>query len=201
LHAIVLAGRGYEVTLADPLTQRAELTRWCLGSESHVFDATAGSHRNFDLVMVAASSARAIRQGEELVRDGGVLYLFAGLNTAELEAHGPSEVFSYERLHRAAHPVLTTTRDRKAVLYLGHSGYFDALAPQAVSTVTANADALARAITGVIRGWASPRIESRLPGADAWFPEDGAPALLGVLSGHDFRADHCKLLVLAQPPA
>ncbi len=61
-----------------------------------------------------------------------------------------------------------------------------------------NAAALDRAVTGVIHGFASPRVVSRLPGGLDWIPEDKSPAVVSVLKGIDLRDRHCKLLVLAE---
>ena len=199
LHGLVLLKRGFEVWFTDTLTKRAALAQWCAGDRSHVLDAKKG-HAGFDLVMVTASSAQAIRMGEALVRDGGIVYLFAGLNAAERAAMDPGSVFFYEQLHRTARSILTTTRlfqGDKLVLYQGHSGYFERLAQEAIATVTTNAAELDRAITGIIPGWPSSRIISRLPGGIDWITEDNSPAILSVLNGTDLRNRHCKLLVLA----
>src|SRR5262249_25431179 len=144
----------------------------------------------FDLAMITASSAQAIQMGETLVRDEGIVYVFSGLNAAERAAMDPENLFFYERLHRTAKPILTTTRllsGDKSIVYLGHSGYFERLTPEAIDAVAANAAALDRMITGIIRGWSSPRIESRLPGGIDWTTEDGSPAIISVLSGTDLR--------------
>jgi len=198
LHGVLLLSRGFEVWLADTLQKRADLACWYLDHRSHVFDSTHPAD-GFDLVMITASSAQAIRMGETLVRDEGTVYVFSGLNTAERTAMDPENLFFYERLHRTAKPILTTTRllsGDKSIVYLGHSGYFAHLAPEAIATVAANAAALDRTITGIIPGWSSPRIESRLPGGIDWTTEDGSPAIISVLGGMDLRDRHCKLLVL-----
>jgi len=122
------------------------------------------------------------------------------LNAAERAAMDPGSVFFYEQLHRTARSILTTTRlfqGDKLVLYQGHSGYFERLAQEAIATVTTNAAELDRAITGIIPGWPSSRIISRLPGGIDWITEDNSPAILSVLNGTDLRNRHCKLLVLA----
>jgi threonine dehydrogenase-like Zn-dependent dehydrogenase len=198
LHGVILLTRGFEVWLADTLQKRAELACWYLDHRGQVFD-PAHPAAGFDLAMITASSAQAIRMGEALVRDEGIVYVFSGLNAAERAAMDPENLFFYERLHRTAKPILTTTRllsGDKSIVYLGHSGYFERLAPEAIATVAANAAALDRAITGIIPGWSSPRIESRLPGGVDWTTEDGSPAIISVLGGMDLRDRHCKLLVL-----
>ncbi len=198
LHAVILLTYGFEVWMADTLQKRAELASWCLNHRSSVFD-PAHPVDGFDLVMITASSAQAIQMGGELVHDEGIVYVFAGLNASERPAMDPENLFSYERLHRIARPILTTnrlfSRDR-SIAYLGHSGYYEQLASQAVATVAANAATLDQAITGIIRGWSSPRIESRLPGGTDWTTGDDSPAIISVLNGTDLRDRHCKLLVL-----
>ncbi|MFL5592415.1 MAG: alcohol dehydrogenase catalytic domain-containing protein [Ktedonobacteraceae bacterium] len=199
LHSAILLARGFEVWLADALPRRAELACWYLDHRARVFDpedAAAG----FDLAMITASSAQAVRMGEALVRDEGIVYVFSGLNAAERDAMDSENLFLYERLHRTTKPILTAARlpsGDKSIVYLGHSGYFEGLAPEAVAAVAANAVALDRMITGIISGWSSPCIESRLPGGTDWTTEDGSPAIISVLDGTDLRARHCKLLVLA----
>ncbi len=198
LHGVVLLKRGFEVWFADSLPQRAKLARWCLSNQVHLFDPKRHDGK-FNLVMVTASSVEAIRMGETLVQDDGILYVFAGLNATERAAMDPANVFSYERLHRTAKvfPMMTRLVDEeKNILYGGHSGYFEKLAPKAIATVAANAAELELAVTGVIRGWTNPRIESRLPGGTDWPHEDGPPVIISVLKGADLRDRHCKLLVL-----
>ena len=157
-------------------------------------------HREaFDLAMVTASSAAAVRTGESLVRKGGVVYLFAGLNTADRAAMDQENTFFYEPVHRKAQGIRTTlglAHQDKSILYLGHSGYFECLAPQAMAAVAANAAALDRAVTGIIPGFASPRVVSRLPGGIDWMTGDELPAIVSILNGTDLRERHCKLLVL-----
>ena len=191
LHALALRSRGFEVWFADTVSQRASLARRCLGGGS-LYDAdTAGA---FDLVIVAASSANAIRMGEALVKNRGVLYLFAGLNSAERESTDLSRTLSYERLHRSAQGFVTRTHG-KTILYVGHSGYFECLAEQAIAAVASNAAELDRAITGVIRGWISPCIESRVSQESSWSTPDRSPAIVSVLQGTDLRSQHGKLIV------
>jgi threonine dehydrogenase-like Zn-dependent dehydrogenase len=198
LHSLALLERGFEVWLMDTLQKRAELAQWCLDYQGQVFD-PAKQAEAFDLVMVTASSAAAVRTGETLVRKGGIVYLFAGLNTIDRAAMDREKLFLYESLHRRAQDIRTTVRlvrEEKPVLYLGHSGYFERLAPRAIAAVAAHAAALDRAVTGVIPGFASPRIVSRLPGGIDWTTEDGSPAIVSILNGTDLRERHCKLLVL-----
>src|SRR5450631_2860893 len=80
LHSLTLLKRGYTVEILDTLQRRAELARWCLKDQISVFSEER-SKRDFDIVMVTASSADAIGKAETMVRDGGIVYLFAGLNT------------------------------------------------------------------------------------------------------------------------
>lgn len=198
LHSLVLLERGFEVWLMDTVQKRAELAQWCLDRRGRVYD-PAKQKGAFDLAMVTASSAAAIKSGEALVRKGGIVYLFAGLNTTDRTAMDHENIFFYEPLHRKAQSVCTTLRfahQDKSILYLGHSGYFEHLAPQAIATVAANAAALDRAVTGIIPGFASPRIVSRLPGGIDWTTGDESPAIVSILNGTDLRERHCKLLVL-----
>lgn len=84
--------------------------------------------------MITASSADAIHKGEKLARAGGIVYLFAGLRAADRDAMDEDQVIFYENLHRKDKPVHTTVRQGphdKVLLYAGHSGYWDSLAPQA----------------------------------------------------------------------
>lgn len=190
LHGVALRKYGYTLTFADQEPARVQLAQCCLPG-SAVYQGEC----DFDLVIVSASSLGAIKQGEAVTRDGGLLYLFAGLNTVERQATDASGMLSYERIHRAARAVWTTQPDGRRGLYLGHSGYFEALAPQAVAMVAANATALGRAVTGVIPGWTSPTICALADGQTDWSTPDGAPALLSVLGGLDLRAGHGKLLI------
>jgi hypothetical protein len=110
------------------------------------------------------------------------------------------KVLFYERIHRAAVAVMATTRQirpEKVILYMGHSGYWDTLAPQAVATVAQNADLLNRAVTGLLRGWTTTSIESHLCllGTSNW-TTGGIPAIVQVLNGADLRETHLKLVVL-----
>lgn len=196
LHSLALLDRGLEVWITDAVSRRAELARWCLDYRGRIWD-PAKQKEAFDLVMVTASSADAIRIGETLVRKGGIVYLFAGLNSLDREAMDREKIFFYERLHRTAQGIRLSRRD-KPILYLGHSGYFERLAPRAIAAVAANAAALDRAVTGVIHGFSSPRILSRLPGGIDWTAGDESPAIVSVLRGADLRERHCKLLVLPE---
>lgn len=198
LHSLVLLERGFEVWLMDTFQKRAELTRWCLDRRVHVFDPTEQG-MTFDLAMVTASSAAGVRTAEEFVRKEGIIYLFAGLNTADRAAMDRENIFLYEPLHRRAQSIHTTLRqasEDKSILYLGHSGYFERLAPKAIEAVARNAKALDHAITGIIPGLASPYVVSRLPGGVDWKTEDESPAITSILMGTDLRERHCKLLVL-----
>jgi threonine dehydrogenase-like Zn-dependent dehydrogenase len=197
LHGLALLRRGYTVEFLDTLRKRAELARWCLRDRSSVFD-EEHSKGDFDLVMVTASSADAIRKAESMVRDGGIVYLFAGLNTIDRTVMGSVNVFSYESLHRSTRGMITVTpliHGDKTIFYLGHSGYYEHLATEAIAVVAEQAGELSRAITGIIPGWSSPCIESRLPGGVNWEAEDGSPAIISVLHGTDLRNRHCKLLI------
>lgn len=198
LHSLALLERGFEVWLLDTLQKRAALAQWCLNDRVYIFD-PAKQRGAFDLVMVTASSAAAIRTGEALVRNGGIVYLFAGLNTPDRAVMDRENIFFYEPVHRKAHGLLRTDHfihEGKSILYLGHSGYFEHLAPQAIATVAANAVAFDRAVTGIIPGFASQRIVSRLPGGIDWTTRDGSPAIVSILKGADVRERHGKLLVL-----
>lgn len=197
LHGLTLLQRGYTVELLDMLQRRAELTRWCLNNRGSVFNEEQ-SKRDFDIVIVTASSADAIRKAELMVREGGVIYLFAGLNAIDRNAMGAANVFFYESLHRATKGMITATpliHGDKTIFYLGHSGYYEHLATEAIAAVAEQADALSRAITGIIPGWSSPCIESRLPGGVDWKTDDGSPAIIAVLHAVDLRNQHCKLLI------
>src|SRR5581483_9515008 len=177
---------------------RAELAQWCLDHRGHLFDSSRYPVA-FDLAMVTASSAAAVRTGEELVRKGGIVYLFAGLNTADRVTMDQEHIFFYEPVHRKAQNIHTTLRFAsydKSIVYLGHSGYYEHLAPQAIAAVAANAASLDRAVTGIIPGIASPHVISRLPGGVDWTTGDGSPSIIAILNGIDLRERHCKLLML-----
>ncbi len=194
LHSLVLLERGFDVWLFDEVAERAGLVQRCLG-KGYLFDPFAPG--SYELVVVAASSASAIHLGEALVADRGALYLFAGLNASEREEMDTRHTFYYERIHRAAQGVLTM-KEGKRVLYVGHSGYYEELAEQAIAFVAEHAAPLSRLVTGIIPGWNSSRIESPLPDASLAMP-DGTPAILAVLRGMDLRTMHGKLLVLPTP--
>jgi threonine dehydrogenase-like Zn-dependent dehydrogenase len=209
LHALILQKRGFAVWIMDNQAKRAQLGQWLLNNQVHVFHPEQQTRKcKFGLVMVAASSAEAIKTGESLVQNKGILYLFAGLNRAERETQDQEHVLSYEQLHRNAKGMLTTLRlttadgpvEEKSVLYLGHSGYYQAHADDAIAEVATNADTLSRIVTGVIRGWTSACIEARFPVGNDWTTKDGSPAILSVLNGANPRHNHCKLLVLANNP-
>ncbi len=198
LHSLILLERGFEVCLMDTLPKRAELAQWCLHDRVQLFNEDEASE-NFDLVMVTASSSEAIRTGETVVRNGGIVYLFAGLNAADRSSMDRENLFFYERLHRTAKGVLTTARltdASKVVFYLGHSGYFEGLAHQAIKAVVMHAASLDRAVTGIIPGLSSSQILSRLPGGSDWTTENDAPALISILEGSNLRDRHCKLLIV-----
>jgi hypothetical protein len=177
LHSLVLLARGFEVWLTDTVQRRAELVQWCLDYQGHLFDTTKSS-RTFDLVMVTASDSVAIRTGEIFVRQGGIVYLFAGLNTADRAAMDRENVFFYEprpriSIRRCASLTRTSPfRTRAQWIFC---------APRS---------------TGIIPGLASPHVVSRLPGGVDWTSGDGSPAIVAVLKGMDLRERHCKLLVL-----
>jgi threonine dehydrogenase-like Zn-dependent dehydrogenase len=199
LHTLVLLERGFEVWLMDTVQRRADLAQWCLDHRGHVFDPEK-QEMTFDLAMVTASSSAGVKTAEKFVRKGGIVYLFAGLNTSDRSAMDQEEIFYYEPLHRRAQSIHTTMRgaqEDKSILYLGHSGYFENLAPKAIEAVASNASALDRAITGIIPGLASPHIISRLPGGVDWTTVDKSPAIVSILSGTDLRERHCKLLMLS----
>jgi threonine dehydrogenase-like Zn-dependent dehydrogenase len=195
LHAVTLRAMGYRIALYDPVPGRMRFAQWTLGSGEPVdLDSTDG----FETVIVASSSARAIRTAEQQVREGGLIYLFAGLNADERDETDEDCVFLYERVHRVAKALVTTVtvgRREKSVVYLGHSGYYDDMAPQAIAAVAANAGVLGRVITGVIPGWDSAVIRSHGIKADDWHDPDGGPALIAVLRGADLKEDHAKLIV------
>jgi hypothetical protein len=67
----------------DTLLKREAFAQWCLEQRVSRFD-PAWHNGDFDLVMITASSAEAIRTGEELVRDGGIVYVFAGEGVSQL---------------------------------------------------------------------------------------------------------------------
>ena len=195
MHGIILSEKGFDVSFFDTVPQRAALAQRCLGG-GRLYDSAAETG-TFDLVVVTANVKAAIELGEAAVRDDGVVYLFAGMNAADRQACHPDGIFSYEKVHRLAQGVLTWTGGKR-ILYLGHSGYNASLAPKVISTVSANAARLDHLITGVIPGWDSPTIESRMPGVENWRSGDGSPALLSVLGGQaDLRA-HGKLVILPQ---
>ena len=195
LHAVALRDLGYDVTLHDPATERLRFARWCLGFGRPLENLP---NQQFDLVMATSSSADAIRNGERQVRDGGLLYLFAGLNTSERDAMDGTRTFYYERVHRIAQPIVTSIDvdgRNKRIVYLGHSGYRDQLAPQAIATVAAHAAALGRAITGVIPDWNSPTLLDRHGHTPDWSTPDGSPALVAVLHGDAIRTQHIKTII------
>ncbi len=198
LHGLALLKRGYTVEILDTLQKRARLARWCLKEQISVFNEEF-SNGDFDLVMVTASNADAIGKAETMVRTGGTVYLFAGLNTIDRAATDPAHVFSYERIHRNTRGMVTATPlidGDKAIFYLGHSGYYEHLTAEAIAMVAEQASELSRATTGIISSWSSPCIEARLPGGVDWETEDGSPAIISLLHGTDLRDRHCKLLII-----
>ncbi len=198
MHGIILSERGYDVWFSDPVSSRARLAQFCLDG-GQILDSTR-SPADFDVVIVTANVLDAIRQGEAYVRDGGILYLFAGMNGPDRESTHPEGVFSYEAVHRAAHGLLTQTFGKR-VLYLGHSGYYAYLAPKAIASVSANASRLSRMLTGVIEGWTSPVIKTRVEGIADWQTPDGTPAIIPVLAGTANLYQHGKLIVLTNQHA
>ncbi len=204
LNALMLLDRGWEVSFYDNVPKRAALAQACLEKRVQLIDPTY-YHRThpegaFDLVMVTASSASAIQVGEDLVRDGGLVYLFAGLNTADRAAMDPLRVIVYERIHREALALMMTRHQGnghdKVIGYAGHSGYWQDLSPNAIAWVATHAAVLDRMVTGLIRGLTSPQIEARLPGSSDWTAPDSSPAICAVLNGTELHAQHLKLLVL-----
>jgi hypothetical protein len=53
-------------------------------------------------------------------------------------------------------------------------------------------------ITGVIAGWSSPTIQSRVPGVETWTSGDGSAAILSVLGGHANLSEHGKIVLVPQ---
>jgi hypothetical protein len=109
-----------------------------------------------------------------------------------------TRTFYYERVHRIAQPIVTSIDvdgRNKRIVYLGHSGYRDQLAPQAIATVAAHAAALGRAITGVIPDWNSPTLLARHGHTPDWSTPDGSPALVAVLHGDAIRTQHIKTII------
>jgi threonine dehydrogenase-like Zn-dependent dehydrogenase len=105
LHCLALLARGFEVSIMDTLPKRETFAQWCLQQQVTRFD-PARHNGDFDLAMVSASSSEAIRTGEELVRDGGIVYVFAGLDTADRQAMNQDNIFfrdCSECLWRKAH--------------------------------------------------------------------------------------------------
>jgi threonine dehydrogenase-like Zn-dependent dehydrogenase len=196
MHSMLLAERGYDVWLYDPIPQRMHLTQHCLSGGKEYDPIHFPNGGQFDLVMVTANVLSAIHLGEFAVKDNGILYLFAGLNTSDRQAMHPDGIFPYERVHRLASGVLVRTNGKR-VLYIGHSGYDAQLAPLAIATVAANKDRLDRLITGIIPDWTSPLIQSHLPGLDNWRTPDGEPAIIAVLKGTADLRHHGKILIRA----
>jgi threonine dehydrogenase-like Zn-dependent dehydrogenase len=194
MHGILLFERGYDVWFSDSVPSRARLAQSCLG-EGQILDDTHHP-RGFDLVVVTANVLDAVRQGEAWVKNGGILYLFAGMNASDRASAHPEGVISYEVVHRAAHGVLTMTRGKR-VLYMGHSGYSAHLAPKAIAMVSSNAARLSRVITGVIQGWPGSTIKARVDGVADWQTPDGSPAIIPVLTGAADLRQHGKVMVLA----
>jgi hypothetical protein len=170
------------------------LTQHCLRGGKEYDPIHFSNGGQFDLVMVTANVLSAIHLGEFAVKDNGILYLFAGLNTSDRQAMHPDGIFPYERVHRLASGVLVRTNGKR-VLYIGHSGYDAQLAPLAIATVAANKDRLERLITGIIPDWTSPLIQSHLPGLDNWRTPDGEPAIIAVLKGTADLRQHGKILI------
>lgn len=193
LHGLNLLKRGYTVWLQDTIQKRSELARWCLGDQSFIFHEET-DERDFDIVIVAASTADAIKKAELMVQQEGIVYLFAGLNTGDRTAMGSENLFYYEQLHRATKGLMTNTAG-KTILYIGHSGYFEHLITDAIAAVAESADNLSRSVTGVIPSWSSPSIRSRLPGGLDWETPDGSPAIVSVLGNTDLCMRHCKILI------
>jgi threonine dehydrogenase-like Zn-dependent dehydrogenase len=193
MHGIILSERGFELSFTDPVPARMQFARRCLGGGS-LFDPTVDPGA-FEIVVVTANVKAAVELAEAAVKDGGLIYLFAGMNAADRQAAHPDGIFQYETLHRLAQGVLTWTGGKR-VLYLGHSGYSARLAAQAVATVSANAARLDRLVTGVIPHWDSPTIRSRGNGVADWTTGDGSPAILSVLSGQADLRQHGKLIVV-----
>jgi len=151
----------------------------------------------FDVVVITANVLDAVRLGEHAVKDGGTVYLFAGMNACDREATHELGVFPYELVHRIATGVLTWTQGKR-ILYLGHSGYTAHLAPKAVAMVSANAFRISQMLTGVIRGWENPTIETTTAGVDDWRTSDLTPAIQAVLTGKANLRQHGKIVVLTQ---
>lgn len=195
MHGLILAERGFEVSFTDPVPARMQFARRCLGG-GNLFDPRVDME-TFEVVVVTANVKAAVELAEVAVKDGGLIYLFAGMNAADRQAGHPDGIFCYETLHRLAQGLLTWTGGKK-ILYLGHSGYAASLASQAVATVSVNAARLDRLVTGVIPDWDSPTIRSRVNGVADWTTDDGSPAILSVLSGRADLRQHGKLIIVPQ---
>jgi hypothetical protein len=84
-----------------------------------------------------------------------MVYIMGGLNAADQGAMDPDRVVHYERIHRAAAPIMMLYQG-KPLLYAGSSGYWQDLFPVAIARVAEHAAILDRAITGVVPAWDSP---------------------------------------------
>jgi threonine dehydrogenase-like Zn-dependent dehydrogenase len=198
LWALVLVNKGWSVWLAEPIVSRARIVRACLDNRVDLLDSNA-LDASFELAVVTAPRASAIQRAEQLVKERGTVYLFAGLVKEDREAMDPDHLLRYERLHRVGKGTRTTTNVKgrdKELLYVGSSGYRDALALTSVSFVANHAATLDRSVSGLIHGWTASRIEARLPGGIDVDAKDGVPAIVRLLHGLDVRQGHLKILIL-----
>ena len=137
----------------------------------------------------------AVEAGERYVRDAGAVYVFAGMNRADMNATDSERALSIERVHRLAMDVdKRGPHGRRRIV--GHSGYWATLAPDAVEFIANNALMMSNLITGVIPSWTSTVLEPRLPGGIRMTSADGQPIVRELLVGRDVRESHLKIAVV-----
>ncbi|WP_437654834.1 alcohol dehydrogenase catalytic domain-containing protein [Sorangium sp. So ce1182] len=198
LCALALLDQGYEVSINDVLLRRMDLAvRWSFEGRVRPWTPSSGTN-NFDMVVTTAPTATAFKTACEAVRDGGVIYLFAGLVARDREAMDPARVVHLESVHRRAHSVELDV-EGKHVLLVGHSGYFEPVFDEAVDLIARHAVTIDRLVTHTVDGWMGGKATSRVPGGQLYDPDDGRPAILHVLHNSEkveFLESRIKLMVL-----
>lgn len=196
LHALAWLSAGARVWVRDILPQREALAEQICDHDR--FTAwSAQPETDLDVVVDTTGTAAALKQAFDLLADGGMIYLMAGLRLADRGAFDPMKALHLEQIHRHGLTIMMLCgSDTRWVS--GHSGLRLGMVPLGVEFLAANARALSRMATGTIRGFASPTIESRSRLAPDWTSPDGEPAVLALLGGRAGTKDHVSPIVV--PP-
>ncbi len=170
--------------------------RWSFASKIRPW--TPEMKGEFDMVVSTAPNAAGFTKACDAVREGGIIYLFAGLVARDRGAMDPAKVVQLESVHRRAHSVDLEV-EGKHVMLIGHSGYFEPIFEDAIDLIKRHAATVDRLVTHTIDGWMGGQAASRVPGGQFYTSADASPAILQVLYNSEkaeFLESRIKLMVL-----